>query len=141
MELVILTRLLDSVILIDHLNGVDKATDFLSSLPTNETAISVITRAEVLVGVDSESSFRTKRLLDRYQLLVIDGPISGSSQPNGCDIIYREGKRILEIFMEDASLWKLKALSPPNVNTPLCPVGIGATIATPAYLKSALQKC
>jgi predicted nucleic acid-binding protein len=47
-----LTRLIDSVILIDHLNGIDKATHFLSGLSTNETAISVITRAEVLVGVD-----------------------------------------------------------------------------------------
>ena len=71
-----LKRLIDSVILIDHLNGIDKATDFLSGLSTNETAISVITRSEVLVGVDAESSLRIKRLLDRYQLLVIDGPIA-----------------------------------------------------------------
>jgi len=44
-------RLLDSVILIDHLNGINKATRFVSDLDPQKTAISVITRAEVLVGV------------------------------------------------------------------------------------------
>jgi predicted nucleic acid-binding protein len=43
--------LLDSVILIDHFNGVDMATDYLSSIRVDAT-ISVITRAEVLTGYD-----------------------------------------------------------------------------------------
>ena len=43
-------RLLDSVILIDHLNGIDKATRFILKLQPEQTAISVITRAEILAG-------------------------------------------------------------------------------------------
>jgi len=45
--------LLDSVILIDHFNGVEPATLFLAG-HRHETAVSVITRAEVLVGHAAE---------------------------------------------------------------------------------------
>ena len=46
--------ILDSVILIDHFNNQKKATRFVSNLDPNETAISVITRAEILVGFDDD---------------------------------------------------------------------------------------
>jgi len=36
-------RLIDSVILIDHLNGIDKATRFIIDLDPSEAAVSVIT--------------------------------------------------------------------------------------------------
>jgi len=49
---------------------------------------------------------------------------SNFSQPNGWDIICREGKLMPEIFTEYAILKQLKTLSLPNVNTPLCQVGI-----------------
>ena len=48
-----LTLLLDSVILIDHFNGVAQATDYLSRW-RKVAAISVITRAEVLTGFDAQ---------------------------------------------------------------------------------------
>ena len=67
-----ITRLLDSVILIDHLNGIDQATSFVLKLNPEETAISVITRAEVLAGVDEEDQNRVSLLLDQYQLFIID---------------------------------------------------------------------
>ena len=41
--------LLDSTILIDHLNGILKATEWLSKLEDGEACISAVTRAEVLV--------------------------------------------------------------------------------------------
>jgi hypothetical protein len=67
-----IVRLIDSVILIDHLNGVKKSSDFLAGLDPRETAISVITRAEILCGMD-ESGFREAgMLLDQYVLLEID---------------------------------------------------------------------
>jgi predicted nucleic acid-binding protein len=47
-----MTVLLDSNILIDHLNGISEATDYLR-LVHGTAAISVITRAEVLAGVKS----------------------------------------------------------------------------------------
>jgi predicted nucleic acid-binding protein len=67
-------RLLDSVILIDHFNEVPQATRFLSSLDPQKTAISAITRAEVLVGVDEDAEPLVKAFLDQYRLLNIDKP-------------------------------------------------------------------
>ena len=49
-----LDRLLDSVILIDHFNGHPKASGFLAGLNPDSTAISVITLAEILVGLEKE---------------------------------------------------------------------------------------
>ena len=47
--------LLDSVILIDHFNDIDKATDDLRSVRA-DAVLSVVTRAEVLVGFESEEA-------------------------------------------------------------------------------------
>jgi predicted nucleic acid-binding protein len=55
-----ITRLLDSVILIDHLNGVPEAKKFVMALDAEQTAISVITRAEILVGVEPENAALVK---------------------------------------------------------------------------------
>ena len=67
-------RLLDSVILIDHFNELQQATRFLLGLDPRKTAISVITRAEVLVGVEEEAEPLVKAFLDQYQLLSIEKP-------------------------------------------------------------------
>lgn len=66
--------LLDSVIIIDHLNGISAATTYLRTLPA--AAISVITRAEVLAGTDSRNIAAVTRLLDRYPTLAIDQAIA-----------------------------------------------------------------
>ncbi len=58
--------LLDSVILIDHLNGVSSATEYLRK--TKGASISVITRAEVLSGSAIEPA---AALLDFYPTLPI----------------------------------------------------------------------
>jgi predicted nucleic acid-binding protein len=71
-----LTRLLDSVILIDHLNGVQEAKQFVLALEPEQTAISVITRAEILVAVNLEDAPLVKALLDQFHLLIIDKPIA-----------------------------------------------------------------
>jgi hypothetical protein len=65
-----LSVLLDSVILIDHLNGIAAATRYLGSL--KEASISVITRAEVLAGVGDSEAAAVKEWLDRYPTLPID---------------------------------------------------------------------
>lgn len=62
--------LLDSVILIDHLNNISKATDWLKSNIKN-SHISVITRAEILVGINSEESMLAKAFLDSFKVLSI----------------------------------------------------------------------
>lgn len=64
--------LLDSVILIDHLNGIKKATEYLAGLAPEKQAISVITRAEILVGVSDNEYRLVKSLLDQFRLLTID---------------------------------------------------------------------
>jgi predicted nucleic acid-binding protein len=72
MEWSLMESLLDSVILIDHLNGIEKATGYLAGLVPERQAISVATRAEILVGVSDAESKIVKTLLDQYNLLSID---------------------------------------------------------------------
>ena len=72
-------RLLDSVILIDHLNGIEKATAFIASLNPDESAISVITRAEILVGVDTGNNDTVKALLDQFHTFIIDKDVADAT--------------------------------------------------------------
>ena len=76
MEFPVIVRLIDSVILIDHLNGIEQATRFIMELDPVETAISVITRAEVITGLGEIEQAEVVPLLDQYQLLTIDKPIA-----------------------------------------------------------------
>jgi hypothetical protein len=70
-----LTLLVDSVILIDHFNGVDQATRFIA-VNHRQLALSVITRAELLVGFNDETSAMVASLLDRFPNLPIDNAIA-----------------------------------------------------------------
>ncbi len=69
-------RLLDSVILIDHLNGIEKAARFILELQPEQTAVSVITRAEILTGLREDDKKVVVPLLDQYKLLIIDQPVA-----------------------------------------------------------------
>jgi predicted nucleic acid-binding protein len=69
-------RLMDSVIVIDHLNGQEKATRFILELNPQQTAISVITRAEILSGIDRDEQKPVIQLLDQYKLFIIDKHIA-----------------------------------------------------------------
>lgn len=61
--------LLDSVILIDHFNGIDKATEYLRSTQ-GHALVSVVTRAEVLVGFSSHPARRkAESLFGHYECL------------------------------------------------------------------------
>src|SRR5436309_5213789 len=72
---VVPTVLVDSVIMIDHFNGIRTATDYLWEMQ-GKLAISVITRAEVLTGFESKERQLARRLLDRFPILIIDRPIA-----------------------------------------------------------------
>lgn len=61
--------LLDSVILIDHLRGLEAATRWLARLEEGEAVISVITRAEVLSGGAPEEQHPALELCDRFDCL------------------------------------------------------------------------
>lgn len=67
--------LIDSVIVIDHLNGIDAATEFLRSVGANGM-LSVITRAEVLAGVAREDLSPVRRLLDQFKTLEITAAVA-----------------------------------------------------------------
>lgn len=60
--------LLDSVIVIDHLNNIALATAFLKS-HGSACALSVITRAEVLAGLDAAAEPLARELLDLFPTL------------------------------------------------------------------------
>jgi hypothetical protein len=71
-----LERLLDSVILIDHLNSIPKATEFLLSLDPEKTAISVISYAEILTGLDEERERKARPLLLIFEMLEINASVA-----------------------------------------------------------------
>lgn len=71
-----LERLLDFVILIDHLNGIPQATEFILALDPETTAISVISYAEILTGLDEEGGRKARPLLQSFEMLEIDAAVA-----------------------------------------------------------------
>jgi predicted nucleic acid-binding protein len=67
--------LLDSVILIDHFNNIPQASAFLQD-NKKSSAISVITRAEVLTGFSPEHRQIAVKFLDYFVTLNIDKEIA-----------------------------------------------------------------
>ena len=67
--------LLDSVILIDHLNGVSAATEYIGRVH-KDCAVSVITRAEVLCPFEEKEAQPILRLLDSFPSLTIEPVIA-----------------------------------------------------------------
>ena len=63
--------LLDSVILIDHFNGVDSATRFIDH-ESMDIALSPVTRAEVLTGFTDDHRPLAAELLDQFPTLAIN---------------------------------------------------------------------
>ncbi|HAC64575.1 MAG TPA: PIN domain nuclease [Cyanothece sp. UBA12306] len=69
-------RLLDSCILIDHFDGIRRATTYLKN-HKDECCISVITKAEVLIGFDSEIAFHQgSQVLNYFPLIELDETIT-----------------------------------------------------------------
>jgi len=67
--------LLDSVILIDHLNGSTAATEYLREVG-RAAHISAITWAEVLTGLDGEARRSAARFLGCFRFLPIDRDVA-----------------------------------------------------------------
>ncbi|NKI33619.1 type II toxin-antitoxin system VapC family toxin [Wenzhouxiangella sp. XN79A] len=70
--------LLDSVILIDHFNGIASATTFVSDHAA-ACALSVITRAEVLTGFSKESEPLALAVLNAFPTLPLTTEIADSA--------------------------------------------------------------
>jgi predicted nucleic acid-binding protein len=75
-KIAMIERLLDSVILIDHLNNIPQAMDFLLALNPEKTAISVITYAEILTGLDEDGERKAVPLLHSFEMLEIDASVA-----------------------------------------------------------------
>jgi predicted nucleic acid-binding protein len=73
-----LNLLVDSVVLIDHLSGNTHATEFLAQ-NRHKASVSVITRAEVLVGAREHDIAAITRLLDALPTLGIDREAADSA--------------------------------------------------------------
>ena len=67
--------LLDSVIVIDHLNGIGAATSLIQR-HGRDLAISAITRVEVLAGLDDEAAELAAALLDQFPFLPMDAAVA-----------------------------------------------------------------
>lgn len=67
--------LVDSVIVIDHLNGWTEATRFLAD-NAGRSMLSVITRAEVLAGCNEQHERPVVALLDQFAILPVDASIA-----------------------------------------------------------------
>ena len=63
--------LLDTVIVIDHLNGIVSATEWLREEASGRAVISVITRAEVLAGIEKNELEKMSVLIDSFECLTI----------------------------------------------------------------------
>lgn len=68
--------LIDSVVLIDHLNGISKATNWLRRYGNTNSVISVITRAEILVGASAKNKLKITALLDTFECVEINKEIA-----------------------------------------------------------------
>ncbi len=68
--------LIDSVILIDHLNGIKEATNWLKKNGAFNSTISVVTRAEILVGTSEENKLKIKSWLNSFECIDIDKNIA-----------------------------------------------------------------
>ena len=81
--------LLDSVILIDHFNGIDSATGFIAD-EREDIALSPITRAEVLTGFDEDQLPLARGLLDRFPTL----PVTATEADLAASLRRSEGWRL-----------------------------------------------
>ena len=95
-----LERLLDSVILIDHFNGITPATRFLTTLNPDAVAISVITLTEILVGLDEEAANKARLFLDQFRILSIDPPVAEKA----ADLRRRFGWKLPDAFQAALAL-------------------------------------
>ena len=81
--------LLDSVILIDHFNGIDSATRFIAD-EHSDIALSPITRAEVLTSFNEDQLPLARGLLDRFPTL----PVTAAEADLAASLRRSEGWRL-----------------------------------------------
>lgn len=86
--------LLDSVILIDHLRGIEPATKWLSKLREGQAVLSVITRAEVLSGGTDDEQAAAFELCGQFECL----PLTESDATKAARLRRESGWRLPDAF-------------------------------------------
>jgi len=71
-----LKYLLDSTIVIDHFNGVPQSDRYILGINPKETALSVVTVAEVLAGFAQDDWYPVELFFQQYRMLDINYPVS-----------------------------------------------------------------
>ncbi len=72
-------KLLDAVIIIDFLNKVPAAVDFMFDIDARKTAISVVTLAEVLAGATDDETQHILHFIEHFQIFDINKKLSVSA--------------------------------------------------------------
>lgn len=86
--------LFDTNILIDYLNGIDKAKAALNRF--EDKGISIITWMEVMIGTTAENNIDTKFFLSGFEIIAIDESVAEQA------VKLRKSKRIK---LPDAIVW------------------------------------
>lgn len=92
--------LLDSIILIDHLRGVDRATKWLKDLDEGEAVLSAITRAEVLCGGTDEESLAAYELCEHFDCL----PLTKDDATKAAVLKKENGWKLPDAFQAAAAI-------------------------------------
>jgi len=92
--------LLDSVILIDHLRGIEAATKWLGKLRDGEAVLTVITRAEVLSGGTEEEAIGALELCDEFECL----PLTRDDATSAAALGRKHGWKIPDAFQAAVAL-------------------------------------
>jgi len=94
------TYLLDSVILIDHLRGVEPATKWLKKLGEGEAVLSAITRAEVLCGGTEKEELAALELCDAIECL----PLTRDDATSAAELRRTYGWKLPDAFQAAVAL-------------------------------------
>ncbi len=92
--------LLDSVILIDHLRGIEAATNWLRQLRDGEAVLSVITRAEVLSGGTEEEATSALDLCNEFECL----PMTKDDATRAAALRRKHGWKLPDAFQAAVAL-------------------------------------
>jgi predicted nucleic acid-binding protein len=92
--------LLDSVVLIDHLRGIEAATKWLGKLRDGEAVLSVITRAEVLSGGTEEELVAALELCNEFECL----PLTKDDATSAAALRRRHGWKLPDAFQASLAL-------------------------------------
>lgn len=92
--------LLDSVILIDHLLGIEAATKWLRKLREGEAVLSVITLAEVLSGGTEKESAAALELCGHFECL----PLTENDATKAAALRRENGWRLPDAFQAAAAI-------------------------------------